>query len=748
MPIVARFATYVGGFTAALFATFGTQAFAASVVAPPSTEAAGLFFRSDTADVVFEAPVLSSDIEIDITADIARVTIVQRFRNPSKVWLEGIYVFPLPERSAVDRLLLRVGERTIEGEILEKGEAEKVYTAAREAGRRASLLSSARPNVFTTRIANIGPGEEIVVEIGYQDHVPFADGQWRYRFPLVVAPRYTPAASLPLIAVPPRRDDEGQSGDRSPGPQPISLSQSTARDRDLFGPVRHPDEGAINPVSLAVSLDAGVPLTDIDSAHHPIDIARNDETSARISLAEGPVPADRDFVLTWRPAPADAPRIGVFTEAQAGSSHLLVTLMPPDATNWDLSGLPRDLVLVIDKSGSMHGPAIEGARAAAAMALRRLTANDRFNLIAFDSETHRLFDDVVPATAEHVQQALAALASLDANGGTEMAAALDAAFAAQAPQGRLRQVVFVTDGAVSNEAQLAAWIERRLGTTRLFTVGVGSAPNAHFMRRAAEAGRGTFTYIDRAENLVPEMTALHDKLERPALTDIRIRWELPGGGTPEVYPATLPDLYIGDPVSFTARVDDPDGSGADGSGFVGQLTVSGKLGNRPWSTVVPIRGVRNAKGVAGIWGRSKVAELRNAYPVRQPDWESMRLAVLDTALRYGLVTEFTSLVAIDESEIVRPSDEQAETAEIARNLPHGMDFEKVFGADAFGPGGMAPVPAEALQRAAFGQAVAPSAIALPATATPAPALVIAGAVLLIVGVILLVALRRRSAVPC
>lgn len=738
MLIFARFATHVAGFSAALFAVFGPQAIAASVVAPPSTESAGLFFRGDTADVVFEAPILSSDIKIDITADIARVTIVQRFRNPSKVWLEGIYVFPLPERSAVDRLLLRVGERTIEGEILEKEEAEKAYTAARESGRRASLLSSARPNVFSTRIANIGPGEEVVVEIGYQDQVPFADGQWRYRFPLVVAPRYTPAASLPLVAVPPPHSDEGQSGDLSPSTQPISLSESPARGRDLFGPVRHPDEGAINPVSLAVSLDAGVPLADIDSAHHPVDIARNDETSARISLAQGPVPADRDFVLTWRPAPADTPRIAVFSEVQAGASHLLVTLMPPDAETWKVSGLPRDLVLVIDKSGSMHGPAIEGARAAAAMALRRLEPNDRFNLIVFDNETRRLFDDVVPATADAVQQALAALASLDANGGTEITDALKAALATQAPQGRLRQVVFLTDGAVSNEAQLAALIERRLGTTRLFTVGVGSAPNAHFMRRAAEAGRGTFTYIDRAETLVPEMTALHDKLERPALTDIRIRWELPGGVTPEVYPATVPDLYIGDPVSFAARVDD-----ADDSGFVGQLTVSGRLGDQPWSTVVPIHDVRSATGVAGIWGRSKVADLRNAYPVRQPDWETMRLAVLDTALRYGLVTEFTSLVAIDESEIARPSDERVETAEIPRNLPHGMDFEKVFGADAFGPGGMAPVPAEALQRAAFGQA-----IALPATATPAPVLVIAGAVLLIMGIIVLVALRRRSALPC
>jgi Ca-activated chloride channel family protein len=711
---------------------------ATSPTAPPTSATAGLFFRGGGADVVFAAPVLSSDIDIDITADIARVTVIQRFRNPSKVWLEGIYVFPLPERSAVDRLRLRVGERTIEGRILGTAEAEQAYQVARAAGRRASLLSSARANVFSTKVANIGPGEEVIVEISYQDQVPFADGEWSYRFPLVVAPRYTPAAGLPLVAFPPPRRNDPQSGEAPSGVRPIAQDAKAGHGRDLFGPVRHPDRGAVNPVSLAVSLNAGVPIADIVSSGHKVDVERADDASARVVLAAGPVPADRDFVLTWRPVPADGPRLGLFAEARDGATHLLVSLLPPDGAIWRETGLPRDLVLVIDKSGSMHGPAIGGARAAAGMALRRLTPRDRFNLIAFDDETRRLFDDVVPATAGNVQHAFAALASLEAEGGTEMAGALDAALQSPAPDGRLRQVVFLTDGAVSNEAWLAELIESRLGSTRLFTVGVGAAPNAHFMRRAAEAGRGTFTYIDRVEDVVPKMTALHAKLERPALTDIRLAWDLPGGATPEVYPATIPDLYIGDPVSFGARIPD-----TGDNELAGRLTVSGRLGDRPWSTALSLDGARDAAGVAAVWGRSKVADLRNAWPVKQPDWEAMRKSVLDTALAYRLVTEFTSLVAIDESEIARPRDEAVETAEIERNLAHGMDYEKVFGGEAFGPRGMAPVPTGAMQDAAFRRA-----IAIPSTATPGTAMLAGGATLLLAGVLVLVVVRRWRAASC
>ena len=239
------------------------------------------------------------------------------------------------------------------------------------------------------------------------------------------------------------------------------------------------------------------------------------------------------------------------------------------------------------------------------------------------------------------------------------------------------------------------------------------------------------------------MAALHDKLERPALTDIQVAWDIDGAAPVTMYPATIPDLYIGDPVTFAARFDPtadmPAGKPADGS-LHGTLTVAGQLGGKPWRTTMPLDSVRDANGVAAIWARARVASLRGDWPVRQPDHAAMRRAVLDTALDYGLVTEFTSLVAIDDT-IARPRGETVGTAEIERNLPAGMDFEKIFGAAAFGPAGMAPVPDTLLQDAAFRQA-----IGLPSTATPATQWLATGAVLLLGGLLLLACTRRLPAI--
>ncbi|MFT5181183.1 MAG: Ca-activated chloride channel family protein [Alphaproteobacteria bacterium] len=720
-----------------------SAALPATAELPP---AAGLFFKSNRTETLFAAATLASDVTIQVTGEVARVSVVQHFRNPSKVWLEGIYVFPLPELSAVDRLTLRIGDREVRGRILEKAEARKVYEEAAAAGKRASLLTSKRPNVFSTAVANIGPGETISVEIEYQDAALYADGVYGYRFPLVVNPRYTPAADFPLVAVPPATPwppvapfDQGRGlqkinfdggaapvnhqGDGETRP-PASIRE---RGRDLFGPVRNPALGQINPVSLQVHINTGAPLADVSAPNHNIETVRDEAGGVHVILANGVVPADQDFVLNWTPVASAQPVIGLFSERRDGAEHLLVSLLPPAAEAWPERAVPRDLVLVLDKSGSMHGPAIALAREAAQLALERLTTRDRFNLIVFDNETRRLFSHVQPATRANVKRGLDALRALTSDGGTEMHAALTAAFADQAPEGRLRQVVFLTDGSVSNEHALTELIETKLGSTRLFTVGLGSAPNSFFMRRAAEAGRGTFTYIDKPGEVASKMGALHRKLERPALTDIRLDWQLQTLAAPEVFPKIIPDLYIGDPVSFSVRV--PDQSG---EGVVGALRISGRLNNEEWSRLVPLASIKPVAGVAGVWGRAKVADRRAAYPLREPDFAKMRTNVVETALAYQLVTEFTSLVAVDDSEIARPPEEALETSEIARNLPAGMSFEKVFGADAFGPGGMSPVPIKLQQDAAFRQTVG-----LPQTATPAGLMALIGALLLAAGLLLI-----------
>ncbi|MBO6781757.1 MAG: marine proteobacterial sortase target protein [Alphaproteobacteria bacterium] len=697
------------------------------------TAPAGLFFKTELTDDIFSAPTLSSEVVIDISGEIARVNVRQRFRNPSKVWMEGVYVFPLPERSAVDRLVMHVGEREIEGRILEKQEAEQIYREAAAAGRNAALLSSARPNVFSTSVANIAPGAEIVVEIEYQDRVLFADGGYSYRFPLVVAPRYTPGREPALVVVPPQ-----PRGNRWPELQRISHesgTQATApRGRDLFGPIRNPGRGRINPVSLAVLLDAGVPVATLDSPNHRVAVTRDGETRAVVALAEGEVPADRDFVLNWAPVSGAQPQVGLFAETVGGAAHLVTSILPPDADSWTGETPPRDVVFILDKSGSMHGPAIAQAKQTIRLAISRLPKDARFNLVAFDSTSRKLFNGLRPANEDFVTRAFDALDRIEADGGTEMRAALEQAFDNPRDPKRLMQVVFLTDGAVSNERELFTLIERRLADARLFTVGIGPAPNSFFMRRAAEAGRGTFTYVDDPREIDAKVSALLRKLERPAVTDLRVSWNIPGDTPPETFPARVPDLYFGEPVNLATRF-----PGLTGDTLTGTLTITGRRGDAAWSREIDLSGLRPAEGAGAVWARARVAELQGTRGQTPGEREDTRARIVETALAYRLVTEFTSLVAVDEEEIARPDNEDLVTGEIERNLPDGMNFEKVFGKQAMGPSGMAPVAADMAQSAAFRQAVG-----LPNTATPAQRMALTGGLALLAALLLLLFARRWS----
>lgn len=735
---ITRIGLRPGAFAAALAIAVGILAALTTVATAQSATAAnpaGLFFKSDLTDEVFSAPTLSSDVVIDISGDIARVNIRQRFRNPSKVWMEGVYVFPLPQRAAVDRLIMHIGAREIEGRILEKQDAEQVYREAAEAGRHASLLSSARPNVFSTSVANIGPGEEIVIEIEYQDRIRFDDGAYSYRFPMVVNPRYTPGEAPALVVVPPDpRDGKWPELQQPIGFAPEGHAAPKRAAGDLFGPVRNPEDGAINPVSLAILLDAGVALSDITAPNHRIAIERDGESRAIIALAEGSVPADQDFVLNWTPASGTTPAVGLFVEEIEGSAHLVTTVLPPEHNDTDLLQRPRDIVFIIDKSGSMHGTAIAQAKQAIRLAISRLPGSARFNLIAFDNTAHPLFNGLRPANEDFITRAFEALDRLDADGGTEMREALNLALDSPRDGDRLMQVVFLTDGSVSNERELFDLIDRRLGEARLFTVGIGPAPNSFFMRRAAETGRGTFTYIDDPRELDDRVSALLRKLERPALTDLRVTWDIPGETTPQTYPARIPDLYFGEPVTFATRL--PHTTQSD---LTGALRITGRRGEQTWTTDVMLSGARPAPGAGAVWARTKVADLQGQRGQSIAEQDQIRAQIIKTALTYRLVTEFTSLVAVDDTVVARPEDERLAQTEIPRNLPDGMSFEKVFGAKAFGPAGMAPVQQDLAQSAAFRQA-----IGLPVTATPASRMAITGGFALVAGLLLFFLLRRRT----
>ena len=754
-----------------LLAGLAAGALAARAQAPGAADdnPIGLFFRSGEAGSppeasVFEAPVLKTEVDIAVNGMVARATVRQVFHNPSDRWLEGIYVFPLPERSAVDRLTLRIGERVVEGRIMEKAEAQRAYREAADNGQRASLVSGERPNVFVTSVANIGPGEDITVEIGFQDAVGYENGVFALRFPMVVAPRYTPAPAADIAEAPAPR----------PGIAPVAVTQPEEEPRDLFGPVD--TVGAShNLLSLKVELDAGLPLASLRSLYHPVTIEsgagdRQTVTLRGDPLNEGEVPADRDFVLEWAPEASAAPQAAVFAEQVGEDAHLLVMMVPPAEQASQAvpaeplpAPLPRELVFVIDTSGSMHGDSLDQAKAAVIAALKRLRPGDRFNVIQFNSVTHALFPQPVAAEVGNVAMAWHYVSALQADGGTEMRPALELALGGAPADGFLQQVVFLTDGAVGNEEALFRSVAERLGEHRLFTVGIGSAPNSYFMRKAAELGRGSFTHIGDLAEVKPRMDALLAKLEQPALTDLRVGWPLTAGKRIEVYPTPLPDLYAGEPVTFAARLE-----GVDLKELDGQLLVTGTAADGPWQQRLPLTELTAAPGVASVWARAKLVQIedglyRAGYEGGggETDRAAIRAQALALALEHRLVTRYTSLVAIDDA-VARPQGESLQSEEVARDLPAGWDAGKVFGSQEVlrsptavpGPAGtqqgawepvemrQRALPAPLLQQAALADG---QTVTLPQTATAAERMAILGGFyLLVAALLILMVLRRQS----
>lgn len=615
------------------------------------------------------APLLATRVDIDIVAMTARVKVAQRFANPGTQWSEGVYVFPLPDTAAVDRLRMRVGERVIEGEIQEKTQARATYRKARDAGQRSSLVEQQRPNIFTTSVANIDPHGEVQVTIEYQQQVAYRDGRFRLRFPMVVGPRYIPGKPI-------REQLRVAGGWAADTDQVPDASRITPPVADPGSPTA--DSEARNPVELRVRLEPGMPLADLASSYHPVRIEHRDPVY-RVALQQGPVPAERDFELVWTPQPDRAPRAALFTEQRAGQTYALLMLVPPlsgavdqaDGADQDRPAAPptRDLTLVIDTSGSMHGDSIIQARNALLLALKGLRPGDRFNVIEFNNQPRRLFPGLADATPANRAQAASWVQALQADGGTEMAAALDLALGAgQKGSGRLHQVVFVTDGAVGNEAALFRLISDRLGDSRLFTVGIGSAPNSHFMRKAAAAGRGTFTHIGKPSEVLEKMGALLRKLQNPALTDLQL--ELPPGLQAEVYPDPLPDLYLGEPVQLALRVDR----------LPPNLVVSGHFGDRPWRSELRLDGPQPGNGISVLWARRRITGLMDQLnQTRQAEPRAaLREAVVQTALGHHLVSPYTSLVAVDKTP-ARPLDEPLRQNTLKTRLPQGWSYGKVFG---------------------------------------------------------------------
>ncbi len=579
---------------------------------------AAMLLKTSQPGVYAEAPALKTDVRLHVRGIVMRGEVTQTFENTTPQCAEAVYVFPLPENAAVDTLRMTIGPRVIEGEIQEKKAAQQTYDTAKSEGKHASLLTQERPNIFTVAISNVASGEKVVIDVAYQQTIDYRDGLFSLRFPLTIGPRYIPASGV-------------ADADRVTPPVTVGRRSKT---------------------SLTVDLDAGFSLRKVESRYHQINTSVVSGSHYNVTLAENEVPADRDFELNWQPDLGSEPKSAIFSEGD----YALMMIMPPASSTH--VRMRRETVFVIDTSGSMEGTSINEAKNALTLALDRLQPSDRFNVIEFNSVTHMLFDDAQAATSDAVSRAKAWVNALNANGGTEILDALQHALKDEQTPGddSVRQVVFMTDGQVGNEDQCFAYIRDHLGRTRLFTVGIGSAPNSHFMRNAARFGRGTFTYIGNVSEVQEKMGGLFEKLENPVLSNVTLHLDDPAA---EMWPQRVPDLYSGEPIVVTVK------SAKHG----GRVIATATMGKTEWNDTHVLNGGGGDSGIEKLWARQKIDALLDRDGALAEN-SADRQQVLDLALANHLVTPLTSLVAVDHTPAgVDPAT--CNTTAIPVNLPAG-----------------------------------------------------------------------------
>lgn len=587
----------------------------------------------DKAGTSHELASLDTNVDYHVNGLVAEVSVHQRFRNDSSEWLEGQYLLPLPGDAAVYSMTLHIGDRVIVGEVREKEAARKVFEQAREAGKKAALVEADGSNLFRTAVTNVAPNESVEVELHYWQRIDYTDGVFSLRFPLTYTPRYR----MQRNAAPPSQDPG------TTGPEVFASAK---------------DEPPLS-THINVVLDAGVALASVISPSHTIVASKTDEAKSdgswKVHLRDGVTVPDRDFVLQWKPQAYAEPKLASFSQDVDGAHYAMLMLLPPQT---QAQSLPRELILVIDTSGSMGGASITQARAALDMALRQLRAQDRFNVIEFNSIMNPWHAEAVAATPGAVAEARQWVSQLQARGGTEMAAAMQLALSGHAPPGYVRQVVFATDGAVDNPAGLMALIDHDLGDSRLFPIGIGSAPNAGFLQSAAKHGRGSETVIADLHQVESAMRGLLAKLDHPAMRDLHVNWP---AGT-DAYPHQLPDLYLGEPLLLTARL----------PRTITQLRVNGMLADQEWSSMAQLDSGREAQGLDRLWAQSRISDLEEQVS-RGGDESTLRPQIVDTALKAHLVSRYTSLVAVDKTP-ARAADSTLHNTQIPNVLPVGSAF--------------------------------------------------------------------------
>lgn len=597
---------------------------------------------------VLPFPLEHTDVHAEITGNIAQVELTQLFRNPYEKKIEAVYVFPLPNRAAVNGMTIQIGDRTIAAVIKKRDEARRIYEEARTAGHVSALLDQERPNIFTQSVANILPGNSVEVTIRYFETVSYENSAYTFSFPMVVGPRFNPGEGTTKQA-------RGWSPDTTDVPDASRITP----------PVLEPGQRSGHDISLTLTLDAGAPLRDLAAPSHEVTIERKGDTRAVIRLADEAVIPNKDFVLRYG-LDGDAPTVAFLPHRSGGEGYFLL-LLQPEIEPRDQVIRSKEMIFVVDGSGSMSGQPIEKVKEAMRHALKNLNAQDTFQIIRFSNGVESFRPEPVAASSGNIDAGLGYVETLSGRGGTIMLEGVRAALQPPDDPERLRIISFMTDGYIGNENQILGYLKRNLGGARLFSFGVGSSVNRYLLDKMAELGRGTVDYVLPGDEAETSVTRFYDRIRNPYLTDIEIDW----GGIPveDVYPKTIPDVFLGQPVVLHGKYKAPG---------TGTIQVRGRLGAERYERDVEVllpREHPEGSAIGTLWARARIEDLATEIIVT-PTPELER-EITEVALAHHLASAYTSFVAV-EKRFVTGSEEPV-LVEVPLPMPDGVDYRGVFG---------------------------------------------------------------------
>lgn len=614
-------------------------------------------------DKTVQLPLLKTDMVTHIRGDTASVELTQTFKNPTSKPINARYVFPLPPDAAIHAMRFYTGDFIVEGEIHEVQEAKAIYAKAKKQGKQAALTVQHRPNVFTQDVANLMPGATVKVELHYVHGVPKVDGKYEFTFPMIVGPRYVPAA----------------------GPAPGEPAATAASQWDLAAsaPVAPPAEIDQDRVSIKLDLESGMPIYELISPTHHIVTASLGPDHTEVRLATNRTVDNKDFVLRYR---LGGPSIaaGVTTFAQGGHGVVNVLVEPPlQVEETELT--QREIVFVLDCSGSMEGTPLDVSKRFMRRALKSLRSSDLFRVIRFSDSSTEFADEPLPGTPANIASGLEYIESLTSEGGTEMTAGIHAALDRELVPGTTRIVVFLTDGYIGNDVDVIRLVNQTRGDARLFTFGIGSAVNDYLLKEVARVGRGVCRIVRPQEDAEAAADALAKRLEAPYLTDVRLDW----GNAPilDQTPAQLQDLYLGQSLRVLARFQS---AGTYSAKLVGR--IAGREFTMPLVLDFPADST-TGDALPIIWARGQIEDRMIDYldPGRtEADRAQLQREIMALGLEHHLVTPWTSFVAVSR-RVVNPAG-NAKDAEVAVPQVDGVDKE-AYPAQAFF-GKAAPEPAE------------------------------------------------------